>query len=125
MSRTALALENAALRQQLAVYRRTRQRARLRASDRAFWVALRRIWPDWTRPLVIVQPATVIAWHRQGFKLFWRRRSRTGQIGRPRIPRRHIAFIQRISGDHPEWGVDKIAQKLAASTSPPTRRSAG
>jgi putative transposase len=61
MSRSALALENAALRQQLAVYLRTSKRARLRASERVFWVVLRRLWPDWTRPLVIVQPATVIA----------------------------------------------------------------
>jgi putative transposase len=114
MTQAALALENAALRQQLAVYLRTSKRARLRASDRVFWVALRRIWPDWTRPLVIVRPATVIAWHRKGFKLFWRRKSRRGHIGRPRIPRKHIAFIQRISGDHPEWGEDKIAEELAA-----------
>jgi putative transposase len=114
MSRSALALENAALRQQLAVYLRTSKRARLRASDRVFWVVLRRLWPDWARPLVIVKPETVIAWHRRGFRLFWRRKSRWGQIGRPRIPRKHIAFIQRISGDHPEWGEDKIAEELAA-----------
>jgi hypothetical protein len=69
MSRSALALENAALRQQLTVYLRTQRRARLRVSDRVFWVALRRLWPDWTRALVIVKPETVIAWHRRGFKL--------------------------------------------------------
>jgi len=114
MSRTALALENAALRQQLAVYLRTPRQPRLRAGDRVFWIALRRLWPDWTRPLVIVTPETVIAWHRQGFKVFWRRRSRSPKIGRPRIPRKHIAFIQRISGDHPEWGEDRIAEELAA-----------
>jgi putative transposase len=114
MPRVALALENAALRQQLAVYLRTSKRAQLRASDRVFWVALRRLWPDWTRPLAIVRPEPVIAWHRQGFKVFWRRRSRSPKIGRTRIPRRHIAFIQRISGDHPEWGEDKIAEELVA-----------
>ncbi|MCK4415303.1 MAG: integrase core domain-containing protein [Candidatus Eisenbacteria sp.] len=114
MPRTALALENAALRQQLTVYLRTQRRARLRPNDRVFWVALRRLWPDWTRPLVIVKPETVIGWHRKGFKLFWHRRSRSGKVGRPRIPGRHISFIQRISGDHPEWGEDKIAEELAA-----------
>jgi len=46
--------------------------------------------------------------------LFRRRKSRRGLIGRPPIPRKHIAFIQRISGDHPEWGEDKIAEELAA-----------
>ena len=113
MSRAILALENAALRQQLAVYLRSNHRARLRTEDRLFWVALRRLWPDWTRPLVIVKPETVIGWHRKGFRIFWRRRSR-GPIGRPRIPGEHIAFIRRISGDHPEWGEDRIAEELTA-----------
>jgi len=114
MPRATLALENAALRQQLAVYLRTSKRARLRTSDRMFWVALRRFWPDWTRALVIVKPATVIGWHRRGFQAFWRRRSSNRPLGRPRIAQEHIAFIQRISRDHPEWGEDKIAEELAA-----------
>jgi hypothetical protein len=114
MPRTTLALENAALRQQLAICLRTHSRAQLRAEDRVFWVALRRLWPDWTRPLVIVKPATVLGWHRKGFKTLWRRKSRSCKIGRPRIPRKHISFIQRISADHPEWGEDKIAEELAA-----------
>ncbi len=65
-------------------------------------------------PLIIVKPATVIGWHRQGFNVLWRRKSRSGKIGRPCIPRRHISFIRRISGDHPEWGEDKIAEELVA-----------
>ena len=79
-----------------------------------FWVALRRLWPAWDRALIVVKPETVIAWHRQGFKLFWRRRSTRGKIGRPRIPREHVAFVRRISTDHPEWGEDKITEELAA-----------
>jgi putative transposase len=114
LSRAALVLENAALRQQLAVYLRTSERPRLRTGDRVFWIALRRLWPDWTRPLVIVKPQTVIGWHRKGFKLFWRRKSARRPIGRPRICGAHIAFIRRISGDHPEWGEDRIAEELVA-----------
>jgi hypothetical protein len=114
MSRATLALENAALRQQLATYARTSPRPRLRTCDRAFWIALRRLWPDWTRPLVIVKPETVIGWHRKGFRIVWRHRSRNRRLGRPRIPGEHIAFIQRISSDHPEWGEDRIAEELAA-----------
>ena len=53
----------------------------------------------------------LIAWHREGFRAFWRRKSRSG---RPRIPMLHIHFIRRISTDHPEWGEDKIAEELAA-----------
>ncbi len=61
-----------------------------------------------------MKPETVISWHRQGFRLFWRRRSKSGQVGRPRIPRTHIAFIRRISSDHPEWGEDRIAEEFDA-----------
>jgi hypothetical protein len=114
MPRAALALENAALRQQLATYLRTSKRPQLRTSDRVFWITLRRLWPDWARALVIVNPETVIRWHREGFRVFWRRKSARRPIGRPRIPGAHIAFIRRISGDHPEWGEDRIAEELAA-----------
>ncbi len=112
-TRTTLVLENAALRQQLTIYQRAQKRARLRTGDRVFWVLLHRLWSHWDRALIIVKPETVIAWHRQGFRVFWRRKSGP-PVGRPRIPRRHIAFIQRISCDHPEWGEDKIAEEFAA-----------
>jgi hypothetical protein len=114
LPRAALALENAALRQQLTIYQRTQKRARLGTGDRLFWVLLRRLWPEWDRALIVVRPETVIGWHREGFKLFWRRRSMRGKVGRPRISREHIAFIRRISGDHPEWGEDKIAEEFDA-----------
>jgi putative transposase len=112
--RAHLTLENAALRQQLTVYIRTQKRPRLRSEDRVFWIMLHRLWSDATRSLIIVKPATVVGWHRQGFKAMWRRKSRPGKIGRPRIPRRHIEFIKRISSDQPGWGEDKIAEELAA-----------
>jgi hypothetical protein len=63
-----VALENAALRQQLAVFTRERKRPRLRNRDRLFWIALKRIWKDWRAALVIVRPATVISWQRKQFK---------------------------------------------------------
>jgi hypothetical protein len=113
-SRTTLALENAALRQQLTIYQRAQTRVRLRAGDRVFWVVLRKLWTGWERALIVVRPETVIAWHRQGFRLFWRCRSLRGKVGRPRIPREYMAFIQRISSDHPEWGEDKIAEEFDA-----------
>ena len=69
LPRAALALENAALRQQLTIYQRTQKRARLGTGDRFFWVLLRRLWPEWDRALIVVRPETVIGWHRQGFKL--------------------------------------------------------
>jgi putative transposase len=63
----SLVFENLALRQQLAVYHRTRPKPIVRWSDRLFWVGLRLAWPDWKSALVIVRPETVVAWHRRGF----------------------------------------------------------
>jgi putative transposase len=110
-SRGSLALENLALRQQLATYARSQKRPRLKPEDRAFWVALSRVWSEWRSPLVFVKPATVIDWHRRGFRRYWRWKS--GKPGRPRIPAEHIAFIRRISNDQPGWGEDRIAEELA------------
>ena len=67
-----LVLENLALRQQLATYARAEKRPPLQPSERAFWVALSKAWARWRSPLVIVQPATVIAWHRRAFRAYWR-----------------------------------------------------
>ena len=112
--RASLALEKAALHQQLTIYHRTQKHPRLQTGDRVFWILLRRLWSGWKRALIVVSPETVIAWHRRGFKLLWRRRSRRGSPGRPRIPREHRAFIRRMSGDHPEWGEDRTTEELAA-----------
>ncbi len=111
--RRALVLENLALRQQIAVYKRAQKRPRLRSTDRAFWVLLSRLWDDWETPLILVRPETVIRWHSQVFKLYWRRKSRAKKIGRPRIPREHINFIRRMSADNPTWGEDKIFEELS------------
>ena len=70
-SRADLAIENLALRQQVAVLAERRPRPRLSAMDRLFWVSLRRLWSRWADVLVIVQPDTVVRWHRLGFRLFW------------------------------------------------------
>ncbi len=72
----ALALENLALRRQLAILHRKRKRPKLTKADRAFWVALCRLWPDWHNALILVKPQTVIGWHRKGFKLYWSWKSR-------------------------------------------------
>ena len=79
-----LALENLALRQQLAIVQRKTKRPKLSNADRAFWVALCRLWPDWQNALLIVKPETVIGWHRKGFKLYWTWKSRK-RTGRPPI----------------------------------------
>ena len=111
-SRSRLALENLALRQQLAVLRRSIKRPKLRAADRAFWVVLARLWSDWSSCLAIVKPATVIRWHRKGFTLFWRWKSRLDERGRPRIKPEVISLIRRMSQDNRTWGVPRIQSEL-------------
>ncbi len=128
-SRTDLILENVALREQLGVCRREAQRPKLRRGDRLFWIWLCRRWPRWRSALVIVKPETVLAWHREGYRRYWRYRSK-GKPGGPRIPRKHIEFIRRISDDEfglgPSWGEDRIALemelKLGVVHSPSTIR---
>jgi putative transposase len=82
-SRNDLGFEVAAPRLQLIVLKRKCPRPRLRRTDRIFWVALRRWWSRWSEALIIVQPETVVGWHRVGFRLFWRWRSRAAKFGRP------------------------------------------
>ena len=76
-TRADLTIENLALRQQLANLRRTSGRPRLRDSDRAFLLVLSRLWSRWADVLVVVKPDTVVRWHRAGFRLFWRWKSRS------------------------------------------------
>ncbi len=109
--RADLLVEVAALRQQLAVYQRQTPRPRLCRRDRLFWIWLCRHWAGWRSGLVIVKPETVLRWHREGYRRYWRKRSK-GRAGRPRIPRRHIEFIRRISTENPRWGEKRIALEL-------------
>ena len=111
--RTGLLAENMALRHQLSVLQRTARRPRLKARDRIFWVWLSRIWPDWRSALVIVKPETVITWHRQGFKLYWRWKSRAGKPGRPRVDPEIRELIRRMSRENPLWGAPRIVDELA------------
>src|SRR3981189_2758459 len=83
-SRGYLEPEVGALRHHGAVLRRQRSgRLRLFCADRLLWVWLYRIWPRALHAMVLVKPATGVRWHRRGFQLYWRWRSRSPQIGRP------------------------------------------
>src|SRR5262245_10547785 len=84
MPRIALATEILALPRQRLVLSRTVKRPRLRRQDRFFWVMLSRLWKDWRNALIIVKPDTVVKWHREGFRLYWRWKSKA-PIGRPKI----------------------------------------
>ena len=109
-SRAVVELENLALRHQLHVLRRQRTgRPRLFAIDRLLWVLLYRLWPRCLEAMVLVKPATVIQWHRQGFRLFWRWRSRSG---RPSVEREIRDLIRQMSSANPLWGAPRIHGEL-------------
>ncbi|MGE0653574.1 MAG: integrase core domain-containing protein [Alphaproteobacteria bacterium] len=110
-SRASLELELVALRHQVTVLRRQRPaQPRLFAADRLLWVWLYRIWPKVLGAMVLVKPATVIDWHRKGFRLYWRRRSR--RLGRPGMNREIRKLIRQMSQANPLWGAPRIHGEL-------------
>jgi putative transposase len=109
----AIALENLALRHLLLVLQRSVVRPRLSRWDRVLWVWLSRVWASWRSNLVIVQPATVLAWHRQGFRLYWRWKSRAKPVGRPRLDSELRHLIRRMARENPTWGRRRIRAELA------------
>ena len=113
IGRVSTAFENLALRQQLAVCCQSINRPKLRPRDRVFWVVLSRLWPNWRSALAIVQPDTVVKWHRKGFKLFWRWKSRHGKPGRPPVEREVRDLIRQMSKENPTWGAPRIVSELA------------
>ena len=95
-SRVNTALEVIALRQQLAVFKRTQPRPALNSTDRIFWIVLCRLWRGWKNVVLIVKPETVVAWHRTGFRLYWSWRSRRPP-GRPNINNEVRELIRRLA----------------------------
>jgi transposase InsO family protein len=107
-----LEVENLFLRHQLNVaLRRAPQRVRLRAADRALMVWMTRRWPSLLGLSCVVQPDTIMRWHRAGFRAYWRRKSR-GLPGRPRVSRELRELIQRMSKENPLWGAPRIHGEL-------------
>jgi putative transposase len=103
-----LVLENLALRQQLAILKRPRKRPQIRTKDRPFWIMLCRFWSNWQEPLIIVKPETVIRWHKKGFKLFWKFKSRRKGPGRPTISPEIRDPILKMANANPLCGAPRI-----------------
>jgi len=111
-SRAALHLEVLALRHQLLVLQRSRPtRVRLARADRWLWAWLSHAWRGWRTALVIVKPETVVTWHRQGFRWFWRWKSRR-RLSRPPVDRDVRALIRQIAHENPLWGAPRIHGEL-------------
>jgi hypothetical protein len=97
--RSAVAAENLFLRKQLALFRERNRRPR-RADDSTRWLmSFLSQWFDWRNALVVVKPETLIRWHRKGFRLFWRWKSRP--VGRPRLPKDIQALIRQMATENP------------------------
>src|SRR6266403_6078417 len=108
-ARAALQAEILALRHQLLVLQRSSRLHKLRLywADRVLWVWRARLWNDWRSALLLVKPGTVIAWHRKGFRLYWRWKSRHLE-GRPSVSRDVIDLIHRMCLANPGWGAPRI-----------------
>src|ERR1700704_2703223 len=107
-----VALENLVLRHQLAVYKKTVTRPKVRRSDRLFWVALSRVWAGWRQALVIVSPNTVLRWQRRRFREHWTGLSGRPRLGRPPISVETAALIRRMAATNPLWGAPRIHGEL-------------
>jgi putative transposase len=112
-ARRSLLLENLALRQQLAVLKRRHPKPRIALLDKLFWVAVCRFCSVWKPSLIVVTPATVVRWHRAGFRLYWRLISRTRtQVGRRPTSQEVRGLIFRMVVENPTWGATRIHGEL-------------
>jgi transposase InsO family protein len=112
-SRRDLLLENLALRQQLGVFRRKHPQPRFAATDKLFWVILRRLWFGWRQTLILVQPETVVRWHRAGFKSYWTWLSRhRTRAGRKCVSIELRELIFRMVAENSTWGAPRIHGEL-------------
>src|ERR1017187_3729680 len=111
-SRRNLLLENLALRHQLLVLGRTARWPRLNRLDRAPWAWLSHTWSRWRIGLRIGQPDTVIPWHREGVRLFWKWKSRPAKPGRKTLTPDTITLIRNLSQANPLWGAPRLHGEL-------------
>jgi len=112
-SRSALIAENALLRQQLVIARRSVKRPRCTPADRALLVLLAGRLRAWRDALLIVQPETLLRWHRQLFRRYWRRRSRTAAPAhRPPLAPETVALVRAMAAANHTWGAERIRGEL-------------
>src|ERR1700674_4408493 len=108
----AVALENLALRQQLAALTRTVRRPQLGTRDRLFWILLAKGWREWRTALILVQPDTVVRWHRQWLRRRWTRRSTRTRPGRPNTDAAVRTLVGQMAAANPLWGAPRIHGEL-------------
>ncbi len=108
-----LLTENLALRQQLSVFKRRHPRPKLTAADRLFWLLARRLWSSWKGALILVNPETVVQWHRAGFRWYWSMLSRVRKTpGRKKISKEIRELIFKMVAENPNWGAPRVHGEL-------------
>src|SRR6266436_258984 len=107
-----VALENLALREQLAIFQRSVPHPKIRPTDRLFWVCLRKVWKEWKSALVIVRPETVLDWQRRRFRRYWSRLSQHKNPGRPRTNTDIRKLVKTMAEDNLGWGAPRIHGEL-------------
>jgi transposase InsO family protein len=110
-SRDDLLAENALLRQQLIVAARTTKRPTFEAHERGLMVLLARLVPQWRDAMLLVKPETILRWHREGFRLFWRWKSKP-RNPKPNLPMDIITLIRRMAEENRLWGAERIRGEL-------------
>ncbi len=110
-SKSELVAENALLRQQLIILRRHAKRPACTRTDRMLLVLLARMVRTWKQALFIVQPETLLRWHRQGFKLLWKYKSKAASPT-PRISAETVALINEMARDNRLWGAERLRGEL-------------
>ena len=109
-NRHSLILENLLLRQQIIILKRKTKKPKLKNIDRIILIWISKLWSNWKSALIIVKPETLIGWHKEGFKFFWRWKSRT--TGRPLIDWELIKLIRKLQKDNPIWTHQRIQGEL-------------
>jgi len=106
----AVAVENAALRMQIAAFQRKRKRPLLTTLDRVFWISLRSVWSDWRHLLFSVQAETVVRWQRERFRKFWARLSKPQRRrrDRPGTAAELRRLIEQMAAANPLWRAPRI-----------------
>src|SRR5215468_5484910 len=108
--KAAVAVENLFLRKQLGLFVERKVRPRRATDSIRFTLARLSRWFDWRNALIVVKPDTLIRWHRKGFRLFWKWKSRPR--GRPKVPADLQKLIKEMALNNPTWGEERIGDEL-------------
>lgn len=111
-SRHQLILENLALRQQVAMLRQSVKKPRPSVADKFFWIVLSRYVDGWRKILCSLHPDTVVRWHRQGFRFYWRWKSRNSRPARPPVDAETRKLIRQMQSANVGWGAPRVDGEL-------------